>query len=500
MTGSVTSRANYFLEPRIPLFQKLKRLFLSGSSDTSSTKVDSTEKAVPALKAEPWGGFFDTELLQRWSIELRQAIVDRGAEEWRLTGTALILQTSDEADFARLLLRVAEDAQMKFIRVPAIQVLDIHLDIRERYRHLAPVLVMLDHGGWLSGNPENNESDDGPKSNAFTAALGQALGKFDPTAPVVLAVCAESMDNVSPDLMKIGRFDRAFKIEPPDALFLGQAFLQKLGGDLVDDAMKSVPAKVGLMLLGEFETPDSRDLAALRLQRLARKESRRLVFNDLANLVIRGGQEVGQKALKGSTDATRKKTALHEAGHACIAVIASNGDNVPDYASIVPARGFEGIVLESLAYYEDQDEFTFQSLLLKVRIWLAGRAAEELFFGPVNVSSGANSDLAAATRMCFRMFAYSGFHPGMDSMEVSATNLAVLNWGEVDPMQNDRVRRDVRQFLEQQYHHVLKTLQENKPFVEAVADRLQWDPVVDQAEMTEIARNFGYPMGKKSLP
>ena len=451
------------------------------------------------MPAETWGGFFDTELLQRWSVELRQAIVSQDAEEWRLAGTALILQNCDEADVARLLQRVAEDAQMQFIRVPASQVLEFHLNIRERYLHLAPVLVMLDHGGWLSGNTEEAESDCEPKTNAITAGLGKALSQFDPKAPVVLAVCAESMDEISTDLIYVGGFDRVFTIEPPDALFLGQTFLEKLGGDLVDDAMKAVPAKVGLMLQSEFETSDARALATLRLQRLARKESRRLVFNDLANLVIRGGHEAGQKALKASTEATRRKTALHEAGHACIAVIASNGANVPDYASIVPAREFEGIVLESLAYYEVQDEFTFQSLLLKVRIWLAGRAAEELFFGPVNISSGANSDLAAATRMCFRMFAYSGFHPGMESVEVSAKNLAVLNRGEVDPMQYDRVRGDVRQFLEQQYHHVLKTLQDNKSFVEAVADRLLWDSVVDQSEMTEMARNYGLNIDVKPL-
>ena len=66
-------------------------------------------------------------------------------------------------------------------------------------------------------------------------------------------------------------------------------------------------------------------------------------------------------------------------------------------------------------------------------------------------------------------------------------------------MQYDRVRGDVRQFLEQQYHHVLKTLQDNKSFVEAVADRLLWDSVVDQSEMTEMARNYGLNIDVKPL-
>lgn len=442
--------------------------------------------------AEPWDAFFDTDLLRRWSIELQRAIEKKDAGEWRLTGSALLVHSCDEDDFSRLLQRVALDTKMRFVRVPATEISDIHKDIRQRYCHLAPVLVMLDSGAWLAGDVDG---DDGkPKSNAFTVAFAKALSKFDPNAPVVIAVCAKPSSSASPDLLKTGGFDRIFQLESPDPLFLGNAFLRQLGEELIDESMKAVVAKVGLMLQGDFDDADARDLAVLRLRRLARQEARRLTFNDLANLAIRGGHEAGPKAAKTLSESIRRKTALHEAGHACIAIIASKGANVPDYASIVPAKEFGGIVLESLAYYDSQDEFTFQSLLLKVRIWLAGRAAEEMFFGAVNVSSGANSDLAAATRMCFRMFAYSGFHPGMDSLEVSSANLAVLNRGEVDATQNDRVRRDVRKFLEEQYHHVLEALQEHRKFVEAMADRLLWDPVVDQIEMTELARNFGLPV------
>jgi hypothetical protein len=34
-------------------------------------------------------------------------------------------------------------------------------------------------------------------------------------------------------------------------------------------------------------------------------------------------------------------------------------------------------------------------------------------------------------------------------------------------------------------------LKGNGDFVEAVAQRLLWDPVIDQEEMTQIARKFG---------
>ncbi len=83
---------------------------------------------------------------------------------------------------------------------------------------------------------------------------------------------------------------------------------------------------------------------------MAASQRRALQFDDLANLAIRGSEEFSAAAVKPSSETTRRKTAYHEAGHACIAVIESQGRNVPDYCSIVPARDFAGIVMQSLSY------------------------------------------------------------------------------------------------------------------------------------------------------
>jgi ATP-dependent Zn protease len=89
------------------------------------------------------------------------------------------------------------------------------------------------------------------------------------------------------------------------------------------------------------------------------------------------------------------------------------------------------------------------------------------------------------------MFAHSGFHPLMEKGEGTAANLAVIGRGEVDELQSDRIYREVRQFLETQYEHVMATLKKHHDFVNAVTDRLMWDPVIDQQEMTQIADQFG---------
>ena len=84
----------------------------------------------------------------------------------------------------------------------------------------------------------------------------------------------------------------------------------------------------------------------------------------------------------------------------------------------------------------------------------------------------------------------------MDGQAISASNLAVLNLGEVDPLQYERVSKDVRNFLEEQYLYVMNTLKEKRVFVDAVAQRLLWDPVVDQQEMKTLSEQHGIPIAK----
>jgi cell division protease FtsH len=435
-----------------------------------------------------WSEFYDPETVETWARDVRHCMQGSASgaspKEWSLTGPNIVVECTDLEDGAALLARASMEAGLKFARIPATAVADLVDDLRAPLIAYAPVLVLLDWGLWSFGSD--------PDSVAFAVKLRRQLQRFDATTPVLFAVCASSADDLCSDYLKIGAFDRVLAVQDPTPEFVGKRFLRMLDEGIADDSLKAAPAKTGLVLLTTFEDREAQQLAALRLQRLARRECRTVGLADLTELTIRGTQECSSLRKRPPADVARKRTAYHEAGHACIAVIASGGSNVPDYASIVPAKDFEGIVRESLAYHDAQDDFTFENLLLRVRTLLAGRAAEELGFGPRQVSSGANSDLAAATRLSYRHFAHSGFHSGMESGENSAAFLAVLPRGDkADPLQAGRVHREVRTFLANQYDYAMRTLTENRLFVDAVAERLLWDPVIDQGEMTEIAQQHG---------
>jgi len=109
-----------------------------------------------------------------------------------------------------------------------------------------------------------------------------------------------------------------------------------------------------------------------------------------------------------------------------VSVIDSNGRNVPEYSSIVPFADCEGVVVDSFKYLlEAGDQMTYADMRHKVRIGLAGRAAEELEFGPERVSNGSRDDLKKVTLSAGSAFAFWGFAPSMEQEGQSGSNLSL---------------------------------------------------------------------------
>lgn len=483
----------------------LRRFFsLTDSSSPSGEEGEFADTSSPLINtwrthshAPDWSDFYAPDIFIEWARELKIAVALQDKSAWDLAGRGVLLVAEQQATAVDLCNKIASDAGLSFFEVPASHVTDLVPDIRAKFYAHAPALVFLEPGDWMASNPDPtvfSPFDD--HDTAFSKSLRSDLLNFDPKYPVVVVTAVNSERLMCRELKKVGAFDRIFTTVQPNAEFLGAKFVAKVGHDFFDaQTLKNSLKKIGLLIQSEFEEPDQQELLALRIKRFAKSEARKINFNDLANFALRGVVEHARSDASMTDAASKRKTAIHEAGHACIAIIASEGQNIPDYATVVPSKNFMGVVFESLSYYDKMEDFTFSNMLLKTRICLAGRAAEDLFFGSSNVSSGANSDLAAVSRMCFSLFAYSGFHPEMMTSDIASSNLAVLRSGEVDPIQYDRISKEVRHFLHEQYHHVIQTLEHNRAFVEAVAERLLWDPIVDQSEMIEIAVRFGIKVG-----
>ena len=469
----------------------------SAEGENPGSGLSATPSAPPSKWLRPedpkldFPLFYDSEAIRDWGSELAEAKKQASPPLWELVGTGAVVESADTEETTKLLQCMATKAGFSTARVPVGDVGELPADIRKFFAPLAPVLVILDPGvGLLEGVTGDPEAKEGTIARAGDDELAAAFKTFDAASPVILVLVAAT-EGVRQCLMAPGSLDRSFRIATPAPKWVGDRFVRSLPLQAVGETLTNSPIRVGLLLRSHLLSQREIDLAALHLRRITYRSGRPAEFADLASYVLGGKHQTSPGFQKTRTDLMLRKTAAHEAGHACLAVIGSAGRDIPDYVTGRPAADFEGVMLPSLTYRDAREEYTFNDLVHQTRIALAGRAAEQFFFGVAEISSGAVSDLDTATNVCLIVFAQYGFHAKHLESAGSPANLAVVDLGDIDPVQKERLMQEVRVFLAEQYQAVLLLMEKHRGFLEAVTDRLVWDPVLDREEMLALMQKNG---------
>lgn len=458
--------------------------------DTLSEKlVLDMAPAQPLQESAP----YSSPALTVWANELAQAIsTGADADTWRMVGHGAIVVHDDMERACEMLRHVAAQANMRFVRFDSGEVFDIPDGMGDPLAKAAPILAYFEPGDWMRKIDSDTGSEDAEKIRKFRKSLAARMEVFDPEHPVIYATSAYRLEDVTPILRKRELFDRYFHIPKLTPVMLGKEFIGLFGEENCDASITGFPGKVGQLLGDEFDSERLRCLAALNMARLAKRENRKLAFIDLVGMVTAGLGDSDEAAK--DNEVLLRHTAIHEAGHAAMAVIDSNGKNTPEYSTIVAHKDSKGLVLESMSYsFSRGDLFTYADFRHKIRIALAGRAAEEVAMGLDWISSGSSADLERSSKLASRAFAYWGFAPGMNDAETSASNLAVVR-DDPSPSENLHNETLVRRFLADEYRNAVRILREHRPLLDAIADWLMRDSVLDQHEIAELyAAYIGQP-------
>jgi len=439
--------------------------------------------SVPTWETVP-----GSALVKRWALEVSEGLRSASRADWGLIGPAVVILHNDQEEAELIAKMAAQEAGVGFVSSFASQFSESVVGLREKLERLSPALVFLKTSPMSTLDNLFDELLESHNSTDIFSEFERELKGFNPSKPVFFLFSSKQLSYVPRRLRAVGLFDRVISITPPTADFLAQEFIEALGEGGAAESVARHPKKLGAFLREHFVLREQRSHAALLLRRVAKREKRQAEFSDLVDLVLRGGCESEVEVPLRERAELRRRIAYHEAGHAVIAVIASQGKSVPEYASIVPADDFQGVVFDSVFYADAHPEMTYELLQYQVRVSLAGRAAEEMIYGPCGVGTGAVADLRKATDMVAWTFSRAGFAPQMELSGMSFCNLAVSEDHEFQAAEESRMKQMVREFLASEYKAVLQILREHPAFFTAVADRLMWDPVVDQEEMSTIAR------------
>jgi cell division protease FtsH len=131
----------------------------------------------------------------------------------------------------------------------------------------------------------------------------------------------------------------------------------------------------------------------------ARKNKRKVTskdFDEAKDKVLMGNERKSMAM----DDKEKELTAYHEAGHAICSLYTEESDPIHK-ATIIPRGRALGMVQQLPE--KDQYSYSKTKMLSRLVICMGGRVAEELHLGADKITSGASSDIAAATNLARSM-------------------------------------------------------------------------------------------------
>ena len=278
-----------------------------------------------------------------------------------------------------------------FVGVGAARVRDLF----EQARQKAPAIIFIDEldalgrarGAYGFGGHDEKEQ-----------TLNQLLVEmdgFDPSAGLVLIAATNRPEILDPALLRAGRFDRVVLVDRPEKK--GRLQILQVHARKIRLAPDVDLEKVAALTPG-FSGADLANLineAALLATRRGADDVTLEDFNQAIERMV-AGLEKRNRVLN---ETERRVVALHEMGHAMVAMALPGTDPVHKI-SIIP-RGVGALGYTMQRPTEERFLMTRDELENKMAVLLGGRAAEEVIFE--HLSTGAANDLAKVTEIARSM-------------------------------------------------------------------------------------------------
>ena len=421
--------------------------------------------------------------LQDWVSELKQLHAqDFGLDFWRILGRAVMIVQPKRCNKQSLIALVAEAAALELIHMEPAQLVELVLSGNPPAIESAS-LIYLQPGEWSKRYDDDEEIP--PAISEFRRKFGDYLSALGTPSRFVFVTTGESYSELDPTLRVAGCVDRRFLISRPTMPEIGMTFLESVGLHNCNESLIQHAGKVGMLICEVFDDVRRQGLIAVAMARQAHKESRKLDFSDLVHFAIHGSAEGSQ--IPETDIGMLRRVAIHEAGHALISLLDSNGRNIPDYISVLPGHDFRGVVADSYAYLESvHGKSTYEDARHKIRVSIGGRAAEEVVFGPIKTGAfGSRTDLVNASAWAKELVGDCGFSEENDTGSMSGSNLLVAD-GELSASERAYIEVMARKYLQAQYEHVVSLLKENISLLHSIVERLMRDPVLFQDDIVEV--------------
>ena len=359
-------------------------------------------------------------------------------------------------------------------------------DMFDQAKKQSPCIIFIDEidavgrhrGAGLGGGNDEREQ-----------TLNQLLVEmdgFEGHEGVIVIAATNRPDVLDPALLRPGRFDRQVVVSLPD--IRGREQILKVHMRKVPLGEDVEPSKIARGTPG-FSGADLANLVNEAALFAARGNARKVGMQqfELAKDKIMMGAERKSMVM---SEAEKRNTAYHEAGHAIVGRLMPEHDPVYK-VSIIPRGRALGVTM--FLPEEDRYSHSRRYIISSICSLFGGRIAEEMTLGKDGVTTGASNDIQRATKMARSMVTQWGLSERLGPLmydeaqeEIFLGRSAGQNHSSVSGETAKAIDEEVRSIIDECYATAKRILEENIDKLHTMAGALMHYETIDSGQIDDI--------------
>ncbi|KAJ3359680.1 ATP-dependent zinc metalloprotease FTSH 4, mitochondrial [Kappamyces sp. JEL0680] len=374
---------------------------------------------------------------------------------------------------------VAGEAGVPFFQMSGSEFDELYVGVgAKRVRELfaaakkrAPCIVFIDE---LDAVGSKRSMKDQSYMRQTLNQLLVEMDGFSPSSGVILIAATNTPDSLDKALVRPGRFDRMVPVPLPDVKGRTQILNVHMKGIKFSRDVQSEIIARGTPGFSGADLANLVNQAAIKASKEAKKAVDMTHLEWAKDKIIMGAER--HSAL--ITPDNKKMTAYHEGGHA-LAALYTKGALPLHKVTVIPRGQALGITVQLPE--ADRTNYTREELFARLDVCMGGKVAEELIYGPDKVTTGASSDLQAATNTARAMVTAYGM----------SDKIGLISWSEEDfasasPATKAAIEHEVKSILEASYARVKALLKSKDRELHLLAAALIDKETLDAEEVRQI--------------
>ena len=350
-------------------------------------------------------------------------------------------------------------------------------DLFSAARGKSPAIIFIDE---LDAIGSKRHERDAAYAKQTLNQLLTELDGFDQNSGVIIIGATNFPQSLDKALTRPGRFDRNVVVPLPDVRGRISILKHHMRNIRTDGTVDPAIIARGCPGFSGAEIENIVNQAAIRA---SKNKAQKVTIDDLMwakDKILMGAER--RSAVIQQKD--KVMTAYHEGGHALVAMLTES--STPLYKATIMPRG-HALGLTQMLPELDKVSETKKEMLAQIDVSMGGKVAEELVYGPDNVTTGASSDIQSATRIAYMMVTQAGMSDALGNIDLAT------DYSRLSSETKQRIEHEVRRLVEEGRERALKLLTKNREGLDRLATALVEYETLGKEEMEKVVRGEKLP-------